>query len=196
MKKIILASSSPRRIEILNMFNIKFDIIPSYYDEKMIKCSSPYELVCELSERKAFNVSQKIGEDCIIIGADTVVYKDGDILGKPSDEKEAFDMLSMLSGDCHKVITGICIIDKKKQNLYKSYEETLVYFKNLTKNEIMNYIKTKEPFDKAGAYGIQGFGGLFVEKIEGCYFNVVGLPVNKLYNALGKMGVNLLTGEF
>lgn len=195
MKKIILASNSPRRIEILNTFNIKFDVIPSDYDEKMIKFSSPYELVCELSERKASNVSEKVGEDCIIIGADTVVYKDGDILGKPSDEKDAFDMLSKLSGDCHKVITGICIIDKKEKNIYKSYEETLVYFKNLTKNEIMDYIKTKEPFDKAGAYGIQGFGGLFVEKIEGCYFNVVGFPVNKLYNALGKMGVNLLTGE-
>ncbi|SKA94509.1 septum formation protein [Caloramator quimbayensis] len=195
MKRVILASNSPRRIEILNTFNIKFDVIPSEYNEKMLNFLSPYELVCELSERKASNVAQKVGEDCIIIGADTVVYKDGDILGKPSDEKDAFNMLSKLSGDCHKVITGICIIDKKEKNIYKSYEETLVYFKNLTENEIMDYIKTKEPFDKAGAYGIQGFGGLFVEKIEGCYFNVVGFPVNKLYTALGNMGVNLLTGE-
>lgn len=104
-------------------------------------------------------------------------------------------MLSSLSGDFHKVITGVCIIDNSNDKKYKSYEETLVYFKKLTDKEIIDYINTGEPLDKAGAYGIQRYGSLFVEKIEGCYFNVVGFPINKIYNALGDMGVNLLTGE-
>lgn len=195
MKRIILASNSPRRIELLSLFNIKFEVMPSECDEKIEDDMSPYEMACTLAEKKASAVADRVDGDCIIIGADTIVYKDGNILGKPIDEKDAYKMLSFLSGNSHNVITGICIIDKMNKDIYKSYEETLVYFKPLTNKEIMDYIKTGEPFDKAGAYGIQRYGSLFVEKIEGCYFNVVGFPINKIYNALGNMGVNLLTGE-
>lgn len=195
MRKIILASSSPRRIELLSLFNIKFDVIPSDCDETIEENLSPYDVALNLAEKKATSVAFKVPNNSIVIAADTIVFKDGKIFGKPVDEKDAYNMLSSLSGDFHKVITGVCIIDNSNDKKYKSYEETLVYFKKLTDKEIIDYINTGEPLDKAGAYGIQRYGSLFVEKIEGCYFNVVGFPINKIYNALGDMGVNLLTGE-
>lgn len=191
MSNFILASSSPRRIEILEALNLDFDIIPSNYEE-VITQMAPQKLVCEFSRCKAEEVATRVPNDKIIIAADTIVYKDDEILGKPKTKDEAYRMLKKLSGSKHRVITGICIIDKKSNTVLQDYEETVVYFKELNNKEINDYIDCGEPLDKAGAYGIQGLGSIFVKKINGCYFNVVGLPIFKLNVLLGEMGVNLL----
>jgi septum formation protein len=124
-----------------------------------------------------------------------MVFVDKKVLGKPKSGEDAYYMLKSLSGRQHDVITGLCIISSKFSKTYTDYETTSVFFKELTDEEIWNYIDTGEPLDKAGAYGIQGFGGLFVKRIEGCYFNVVGLPISKLYSALRELGVNLLNKD-
>lgn len=191
MNNFILASSSPRRIEILKALKLDFDIIPSNYEE-VITQMAPQKLVCEFSRCKAEEVSLRVPNDRIIIAADTIVCKDDEILGKPKTRCEAFEMLKKLSGSEHKVITGICIINKRSNTVLQDYEETIVHFKELSDQEINDYIDCGESLDKAGAYGIQGFGSIFVKKIDGCYFNVVGLPIFKLNVLLGKMGVNLL----
>ena len=194
MKRIILASSSPRRIEILKNLRVEFDVIPSNYEEVIID-KLPHELVCYLAQNKAEEVSSRVHQEGIILAADTMVFIENMKLGKPSSKKAAFEMLRCLSGKSHDVITGICLIDKGSDRMFLDYEITKVFIKELTDEEIQSYIETGEPLDKAGAYGIQGVGGLFVKKIEGCYFNVVGLPVNKLYNGFWEMGVNLLARD-
>jgi septum formation protein len=191
MKNFILASTSPRRIEILKNLNMKFEIIPSSFEE-VITQKSPYELVCEFAKAKAMDVAAKAPKNRIVIAADTIVFKDDEILGKPKSAADAFAMLRKLSNNSHSVLTGICIVDTDTKEVLIDYEETVVFFKDLSDEEINNYIYSKEPLDKAGAYGIQGIGSMFVKKIDGCYFNVVGLPVFKLNVLLGKMGVNLL----
>lgn len=191
MKKFILASSSPRRIEILKTLKMDFDIIPSNYEE-VITQQSPYLLVKEFAKEKAMDVAARVSEDCIVIAADTIVFKDDEILGKPKSESDAYRMLKKLSGSSHSVLTGICLIDTSTNKILLDYEETIVYFKDTTDKEIYGYIESKEPLDKAGAYGIQGLGSVLVKKIDGCYFNVVGLPIFKLNILLGEMGVNLL----
>jgi septum formation protein len=191
MKNFILASTSPRRIEILQNLNMKFEIIPSSFEE-VITQKSPYELVCEFAKAKAMDVAARVPKNRMIIAADTIVFKDEEILGKPKSVADAFTMLRKLSGKSHSVLTGICIIDTDTNEILEDYEETIVFFKELSDEEIKNYIDSKEPLDKAGAYGIQGLGSMLVQKIDGCYFNVVGLPVFKLNVLLGRMGVNLL----
>ncbi|WDC83862.1 Maf family protein [Caloramator sp. mosi_1] len=186
--KIILASSSPRRIEILKNLNLQFEVIPSDFKEE-INLNNPIELVKNFAYNKALDVKDKIKEEALIIAADTVVYKDGKVLGKPSDEEDAYNMLKLLSGSEHQVYTGVCVF--YNNDYIVDYSCTNVYFKELSDYEIKKYISTTEPFGKAGAYAIQGFGSLFVEKIEGCYFNVVGLPINKLYDIINRMGINL-----
>ena len=187
---IILASSSPRRKEILQMFNLEFNVHPSNIDEN-INIKNPYEFVQSLSYNKAKDVSDK-NPDSLVIGCDTIVHINDKILGKPVNEEDAFSMLKLLSGKCHEVATGISLVCKNKNINLTSHEITKVYFNNLSDEEILSYIKTGEPLDKAGSYGIQGLASVFVEKIDGCYFNVVGLPTSKLYNLLGRIGVNLL----
>lgn len=194
MEKIILASSSPRRMEILKNLGLEFEVIPSNYEEVIVN-KSPVELVCYLAENKALEVASRLENGNIIIAADTMVFINNTLLGKPHTEEAAYTMLKSLSGKEHQVITGLCILSKNLNKTYIDYEVTNVYFKELSDEEIWNYIHTGEPLDKAGAYGIQGFGGLFVKRIEGCYFNVVGLPINKLYIGLGEMGVNLLARD-
>lgn len=194
MSKIILASSSPRRMEILKSLGIDFEIMPSNFEEKIIDLH-PENLVCEFSKNKAIDVSQRVDNNKIIIAADTLVYKDDKVLGKPKTKDEACKMLEYLSGNSHFVVTGVCIIDTFNSKIYQDFQKTKVYFKKLSKNEILSYVNTGEPMDKAGAYGIQGLGSIFVEKIEGCYFNVVGLPINMLYNMLINMGVNILNKD-
>jgi septum formation protein len=194
MIKFILASASPRRAEILKSLGQSFEILPSDVEEKITK-NNPQEIVKELALLKAKDVARRVSKGQIVIAADTVVFKDDKILGKPSSKEEAFNMLKLLSGSIHKVLTGICVIDTANNKVCQDYEETKVFFKTLSDKEIMDYINTGEPMDKAGAYGIQGMGGLFVTRIEGCYFNVVGLPVHKLYNLMGEMGVNLLVKD-
>ncbi|CDF58128.1 Maf family protein [Thermobrachium celere] len=190
--KIVLASSSPRRIELLRNLNLEFDVVPSNFEEN-INLSNPVELVKNFAYNKALDVESRVQKDSLIIAADTIVYKDGEVLGKPKNEIDAYRMLKLLSGQKHEVYTGLSLIYNGK--VINDYECTYVYFKNLSDEEIKYYINTKEPFDKAGAYAIQGYGSIFVEKIEGCYFNVVGLPISKLYDNIKRMGINILKGE-
>lgn len=177
--KIILASSSPRRRELLSSLGVEFEIIPSNADEVFDKNLNVYENVEDLALKKAAEVSEKCNFDCMIIGSDTVVEIDGKVLGKPTDNEDAQNMLNLLSGREHQVITGVAIILKSGNNIkkIKSHETTQVKFKKLSENDINKYIASGEPFDKAGAYAIQGFGVTMVEKINGCYTNVVGLPL-------------------
>jgi len=199
MKKFILASGSPRRKEILENIGLGFETLVSDADEGAINGTAlPVPVyVQELALLKATAVAKKRGKgDELIISADTVVCMDGEILGKPSDKEDAFRMLSMLSGKCHSVFTGICVMSTKNAFSVCSAVETKVYFKSLSDEQILSYIKSGEPMDKAGAYGIQGIGSLLVEKIDGDYFNVVGLPVSKLSEILEKeFDVDVLKGE-
>ncbi len=188
MKRIILASNSPRRRELLKNIGLEFEVIPDNTPEPMDTQLSPADMVMMLSKFKGENVLSSISgeDDAVIISADTVVSIDGKILGKPKSEAEAFEMLSLLSGKSHTVYTGVYIIEKSSKKSANFYEKTEVYFKSLDINEIRDYINSREPMDKAGSYGIQDLGSLFVEKINGDYFNVVGLPVCHLGKVLAK----------
>ena len=185
--KIILASKSPRRREILESLGIKFDVLTCDTDESC-NIKDPSEFVRELALRKGKAVEElvllngKNDDDSLIIAADTVVYADGEILGKPRDRHDAHRMLSLLSGKEHSVISGICTIYKGKAIC--SHSETKVTFAPLSDSEIDAYIASGEPNDKAGAYAIQGLASVFIRKIDGCYFNVVGLPTNRLYEMI------------
>ncbi|MGM0395488.1 MAG: Maf family protein [Bacillota bacterium] len=191
MRRIILASASPRRKELLQQCGIEPEIVSSDIEEIVSGRNTPEETAMSLSFQKAMDVAEKV-EDGLVIGADTVVVLRDEILGKPSDSLEAFSMLKKLSGEKHLVITGYSIIDLASGKKIVDYESTWVYFKSLTDSEIMDYIKTGECCDKAGAYGIQGKGALLVERIEGCYFNVMGLPISKLNTSLIKFfNINL-----
>ncbi len=190
--KIILASKSPRRREILSNLNIDFEIITADTDESS-DIKSPEELVEELAFRKAQAAkdllvsSGDFEEDYVIIGCDTVVSKDGKILGKPENREDAIAMLTLLSDSEHKVISGLAVLKGGKTLI--SHEVTNVYFDKLSDEEIIGYVSTGECDDKAGAYGIQGLASKFVKGINGCYFNVVGLPVNLLYRTLKELNV-------
>lgn len=190
--KIILASASSRRQELLNRLTESFQIIVSDFDEEAVEfdgqCAS---YVMRLAEGKASSVSKGIKDEAIIIGCDTIVSYNEKILEKPKDANEAFDMLKLLSGNTHQVYSGIAIINSKTGNVHRDFVCTDVKFDNLSDTQIKKYIETGEHKDKAGAYGIQGYGGIFVEEIHGCYYNVVGLPLNKLSKMLKGMGVNL-----
>lgn len=187
MKDIVLASGSPRRREILSAMGLDFDVYVSEADEDSVSPEgiSTGVYVQELAMLKASAAAKFLeGEDTLIIAADTVVCQDGKILGKPKDSDDAKNMLSNLSGKCHSVFTGICVMRAKNAFSVCSAVETKVYFKELSPEKIERYVSTKEPLDKAGAYGIQGRGALFVEKIDGDYLNVVGLPAARLFEIL------------
>lgn len=189
---IILASASERRKELLKRIIKDFKIEASDFDEDSISFKGDcIEYVKSLSLGKAQNVANKTKDLGLVIGCDTIVYHNDKVLGKPKDEEEAFKMLMSLNGDRHWVYSGISIIDTRTKKLIQDYACTEVYFSKLSIEQINRYIKSGEPMDKAGAYGIQGYGGIFVEKIHGCYYNVVGLPLNILYSLLRDMGVNL-----
>jgi septum formation protein len=185
MKKLILASGSPRRKEILEQVGLTFVVCPSEVEEVITK-ETPSEIVMELSKQKAEDVYKKMADqDAIVIGADTVVAFDGKILGKPKDREEAEAMLFMLSGKKHCVYTGVTLIAEQKTITF--YEETEVEFYPLTKEEADAYLASKESYDKAGAYGIQGKAAAFIKGICGDYYNVVGLPIARLMRNLQKM---------
>ncbi len=185
-RKLILASRSPRRAEILRREKVKFQIkVPPDIEEES-PSSDPVEHVLSLSESKATSVSQKV-EDGLILGADTIVVLDGEIMGKPKDESEAFLILKKLSGRMHRVYTGITLVSKYSGKVISDYDLTEVKFNQLDDKRILAYIDTKEPMDKAGAYGIQGMGGFLVERIEGSLDNVIGLPTGKLKEMLAKI---------
>jgi len=188
--RIILASGSPRRRELLEMLNVKdFEIIPAVGEEFMDPELCPEELVKKLSHDKAAEVAAQSG-DALVIGADTVVAFDGAVLGKPKDKADARRMLSLLSGKTHTVFTGVTICCAGKA--MTQVESTGVTFLPMSGEEIAAYVETGEPMDKAGAYGAQGIGGLFVSRIDGDFFNVMGLPISRLYLMLKKLGVNLI----
>lgn len=190
--KIVLASSSPRRKEILSRLNVDFEIINPGIDEpKYLDDELPEKYSEKLSKIKACSVSEKLSELSIIIGADTIVVLDKNIvLGKPADRDEAYKTLKMLSGKAHSVITAVTIINKFENQTYTFHEKTLVKFLNLRDNEILKYIDTKSPYDKAGSYGIQDYSSIFVEKINGCYDNVLGFPLSK-FNYVCKNILNI-----
>ena len=189
---IILASQSPRRRELLERMGVgDFRIVTPDIDEQMDRELPPGELVGRISLEKALAVQAQEGKGPIIIAADTVVALDGAVLGKPADELEAFKMLSTLSGCRHQVYTGLTVLRGEEQ--YTVSEETTVTFRELSAEEIDRYVATGEPMDKAGAYGIQGYGALLVEGIQGDYYNVMGLPVCRLGLLLRRLGVDCLS---
>ena len=193
--RFILASASPRRREILENISLDFEIIADESEEIMIEGEKPYDTVKRLAMQKAKNIAAGIesGENTIVIGADTVVSIDGKILGKPNDEIEAKDMLLTLSGRINTVYTGLAVIETQSGKEVSDFVSTGVKFRNLSEKEIENYIRSGEPMDKAGADGIQKIGGLFVESINGDYFNVVGLPLCRLGEILSEeFGINLI----
>lgn len=186
--KLILASASARRAQILRDAGLPFQIISSAIDEAPMEGESPQDLVRRLAEQKAQLVAARAIGPAIIIGADTVVVFNGRILGKPRSAEEARAMLGQLSGRTHAVITGIALIRLPDEATRQELETTQVTFAPLSDEEISTYVATGEPFDKAGAYAIQGRGGRHITRIDGGYFNVVGLPLGKLYRLLRELG--------
>lgn len=189
MAHVILASQSPRRKQLLKNLIETFDIIPSDADEAMPDGISPADCAAEIARRKVFDIKARFPES-VIIGADTIVVLDNKILGKPRDAEDAFNMLSALSGNTHTVYTGLTV--SFGDTTIVAAEATKVTFRTLTPDMIRRYIATGEPMDKAGAYGIQDKGALLVEKIDGDYFNVVGLPVCRLSKILSDIGISVL----
>ncbi len=188
---IILASQSPRRRELLERMGLTgFRVVSPDVDENLGDELPPAELVSRLSRRKAQAVAQQVKQDALIVAADTVVALEGTILGKPADELSAFRMLTTLSGARHQVYTGLTVL--RGEEICTEYEVTDVTFRELSEGEIEDYIRTGEPMDKAGAYGIQGYGALFIEGIQGDYYNVMGLPVCRLGRILDRLGVHCM----
>lgn len=190
MQTLILASSSPRRKELLENLHLTFQISSSDVDEDFDERLTPAEAVTELASRKANSVAKEY-RDAFVIGSDTVVASNDLILGKPKDAEEAFETLRLLSGKMHSVYTGVSIVLPNAKEERKFYEKTDVTFWELSDAEIEAYIKSGEPFDKAGGYGIQGFGSMLVKQISGDYFTVVGLPVSRTIRELRAAGYQL-----
>ena len=195
--KILLASTSPRRIKLLENLNLPFQVVHPKIIEPLIT-SEPQSSVIENSLLKAQSVLEDYN-DVYIVAADTIVVKDKVILGKPCDKEEARKMLRSLSGSSHIVYTGITVIESATGRTVSDVAKSIVYMKKLYDEEISAYIKSGKPLDKAGAYGIQDYGSMIIERIEGCYFNVMGLPMSLLHDLFKKFGVNLLdiqTGNY
>ncbi len=191
MKNIVLASSSPRRKALLEQIGLEFTVDARAQEDAALAGDDPRRLVEELSRRKAASVREH-HPDSLIIAADTIGVVAGRIIGKPHSENEAREILSLLSAKAHTVITGFTVLDTGSGKSVSRSVETTVYMKPLTQAEIKNYVQTGEPLDKAGAYAIQGLGAVLVEKIEGDYFNVMGLPLRALAEVLKEFGVNVL----
>ena len=194
MTKIILASASDRRKDILSQVGISYEVMPSSIDEDAIQADTPAALVEALSAAKAEDIAERLTKNFVIIGADTVVVKDNSILGKPSDEAEAAKMLQMLQGNRHEVYTGVTLISVSPEGkglIDTFHVRTIVDMIPMTAAQIDAYIKTGEPMDKAGAYGIQGRGAAYIQDIAGDYYNVVGLPISTVLAGLANMGIDL-----
>jgi len=190
--KMILASSSPRRKELLHRLNYPFDIILPDVDESIIALDSNPEQYCIcLAEMKTNDISQHYPH-ALVIGADTIVVQEDQILNKPNDRSQAENMLEILSGNTHQVLTGVCLkwIGGNIQHTFS--EITMVTFRKLDKRDLLHYIDTYPPYDKSGSYGIQDWSAIFVKNIEGCYDNVVGFPLSRFYQEMKNLGINLL----
>ena len=186
--KLVLASASPRRAEILRSANIPFTVLSSAVDETPLPGETASDLVRRLAAAKADLVAARAVGPAIVIAADTVVALEGAILGKPRTSEDARQMLEKLSGRTHSVITGVALIRLPDVERREFVEQTQVHFTSLSNEEIVRYLSSGEPFDKAGSYAIQGIGGRFIPRIDGCYFNVVGLPLARLYRELETPG--------
>lgn len=191
MKKIILASNSPRRKQLLQQIGLKFQAIGSDYEEDMTEKLPPMQLAKKLSLGKAKALTNKY-KNHIIIGADTFIVFKNKLLGKPHTEKIAISTLKSIGGKCIYVVSGVSIIDTSKNKIISESIRTKIFIKKLSNEEIYNYVQTKEPLDKAGAFGIQELGAIFVEKIEGDYYAIVGLPLNLLYNMLKEFDIHII----
>lgn len=192
MREFVLASASPRRKELLSQIGIKFRTCTSKKEEEFVR-NLPEGIVKDLSYTKARDVYERGNRDAVVIGADTIVVANEQILGKPKDEKEAFEMIKMLQGGVHQVYTGVSIIWQQNNNTHVSsfYAVTEVEVYYMNDDEIRNYISMAEPYDKAGGYAIQGYFARYIKGIKGDYNNVVGLPIGKLYQVLDSL--NLLS---
>ncbi len=212
--RLILASSSPRRVELLRSLGLGFSILPSNIDEDFAEGDKPADIVLKLALAKARAVVDLIGETdeskltqvsgaitcgaalsgapTLVLGADTIVVIDDDVLGKPSSPEEACRMLAGMSGRMHQVFTGIALLSLPDDRAETGYEVSNVYFKPMQEREIAAYVATGEPADKAGAYALQGTGSAFVERIDGCFTNIIGLPVPKLVTLLRRFGITVL----
>ncbi len=186
--KLILASASPRRAEILRSAGLPFSLLSSAVDETPVPAESPQDLVRRLALAKAELVAARALGPAIVIAADTVVVLEGAILGKPRTSEDARQMLEKLSGRTHSVMTGVTLIRLPDVERREFIETTQVHFASISNEEIVKYLSSGEPFDKAGAYAIQGLGGRFIPRIDGCYFNVVGLPLSRLCKELAELG--------
>lgn len=201
---LVLASSSPRRIELVKNLGLKFEILPSDLDEVVNPALTPGEVVADLAQSKAARVQELIQErggataqsHHVILAADTIVVFEGDILGKPTDREHAIAMLTRLVGNVHEVYTGVHVISVNKTEVFTHHaiEVAKVEFRQLSANEIANYVDSKEPMDKAGSYALQGIGAFMINKIEGSPSNIIGLPLVRTINLLRQCGI-LIMGE-
>ncbi|MBY0359319.1 MAG: Maf family protein [Candidatus Obscuribacterales bacterium] len=190
--RIVLASASPRRLDLLSSLGLRFDVVPSDVDEN-IDLTDPAEFVRQLSLVKAEAVAAQLTNGpALVLGADTIVVLKDQILGKPTSRENAFAMLSSLSGNCHQVFTGVSLLESNGSRRKTLHRVSNVYFRPLNPDEIRHYINTDEPMDKAGSYALQGLGSSFVEKIDGCYTNIIGLPVPDTLAMLREFGVKIL----
>jgi septum formation protein len=189
--KIILASASPRRADLLRAIGLEFEIVPSQVQERPHADEAPADYITRLARAKAISIARR-REQGLVIGADTIVVLDGKILEKPADEDEAGRMLRSLSGRWHAVMTGVALYDVATRQEVADYDKTLVRFGQMSEQEIKWYVKSGEPMDKAGGYGIQGLASLFIEEIAGNYFNVVGLPLPLVYRLARRLGYSFL----
>jgi septum formation protein len=189
--KIILASASPRRAELLEQIGVEFEIAPSQTEERPHPDEAPADYITRIARAKVIAVAR--GRDAgLVIGADTIVVLDGRLMGKPEDQTAAEKMIAQLSGRWHAVMTGVALYDIETTSEVADCDKTLVKFSRLNEREIRWYVSTGEPMDKAGAYGIQGLGGLFVDEIAGNYYNVVGLPIPLVYRLARRLGYSLV----
>lgn len=189
--RLILASASPRRAEILRDAGFAFEVKPAHVDETRFPRESASDYVSRLASAKARLVAQSLAgkkEKAFVIGADTVVVAGRRIIGKPAHAEDARRILRVLSGKTHEVLTGVSVVSVPSGKEVRHVETTRVQFQHISSNDIRDYLATREPFDKAGAYGIQGIGGRFVPRIEGCYFNVMGLPLSRVWTMLRASG--------
>jgi septum formation protein len=191
--KLILASASPRRAEILRDAGFEFAVLSSAVDETPLPNEDAHVLVQRLADAKAELVAARAVGPAIVIAADTVVLLDGQILGKPRSPENARHMLEQLSGRTHSVLTGVSLVRLPDMERRQFTESTLVHFRPVTEEELAEYLSTEEPYDKAGAYAIQGLAGRFIPRIEGCYFNVVGLPLSRVVSELQSLGMGSST---
>lgn len=190
-RKLILASASPRRKELLNNLGLDFEVCPADIDESVLPDEDVAAYPLRIAMKKALEVAAE-KKDAVVLAADTAVIVDDEILGKPKSEAEAKTMLKKLSGREHVVITGIGLVDTGSGRTLSCAEQTIVYFHPLKETEIDAYLASGEPMDKAGAYGIQGLGALLIRRLEGDYFNVMGLPISKLYRLLQNLDADIL----